>query len=62
MNSNRTFALAVVLVVGVAIVYMAFGLMTAQHTLGCDFAAYQLAVERYLDGQSLYDLTATKTG
>jgi len=62
VTSTHVRALSIGLVAVVAAVYIGYGLMTARETLGCDFAAYQIASDRYLHGQPLYDLSVTKTG
>ena len=62
-TSHRTFGVAVVVLIGlVAGIYLAFGIATAQETLGCDFLAYRSAAERFLAQQPIYDLSVTKTG
>lgn len=62
-TSNRSFQVAVVILIGlVAGIYLAFGIATAQETLGCDFLAYRSAAERFLAQQPIYDLSITKTG
>jgi hypothetical protein len=55
----RLFPLLVLVVGGI---YLAFGLMTASTTLGCDFLAYHGAAQRFLGGDPIYDLSITRTG
>lgn len=49
-------------IVLVAGAYVAFGLMTASNTLGCDFLAYFNAASDWLATQPIYDLTVASTG
>jgi alpha-1,2-mannosyltransferase len=42
--------------------YVAFGLLTASNSLGCDFLAYYNAANHWLAGQPIYDLTVGSTG
>jgi hypothetical protein len=50
------------LVLTVGGMYLAFGLMTASTTLGCDFLAYHGAAQRFVAGDPIYDLSITRTG
>jgi len=54
--------IAVLAIAAVIVVYMAYGLMTASNTLGCDFLAYYNAANHWLAGQPIYDLTVSSTG
>jgi hypothetical protein len=51
-----------VLIVAVTGLYLAFGLLTASRTLGCDFLAYHNAAQRLLAQDPIYDLSITRTG
>jgi hypothetical protein len=55
-------AYAVVLIGAVAWGYLYLAVSASNGTLGYDFRAYDLAVDRLLAGQSMYDLTATSMG
>jgi alpha-1,2-mannosyltransferase len=55
-------AVAIGLVLLVALVYIAFGLATAQTTLGCDYFTYADAAQRHLDGLPIYPSGAARTG
>jgi hypothetical protein len=45
--------IAVLAIAAVIVVYMAYGLMTASNTLGCDFLAYYNAANHWLAGQPI---------
>jgi alpha-1,2-mannosyltransferase len=51
-----------VLLAAVAAAYLAFGLLTASYTFGCDFLTYADAADRFLSGQPIYDLSQVRTG
>ena len=53
---------AVALIAAVGYAYLILGAAAANGTLGYDFKAYDLAVDRLLAGQSMYDQTATSMG
>jgi alpha-1,2-mannosyltransferase len=55
-------AYAVVLIGAIAWAYLYLAVSASNGTLGYDFRAYALAVDRLLAGQSMYDLTATSMG
>ena len=55
-------AYAVALIGAVAWAYLYLSVSAGNGTLGYDFKAYDLAVDRLLAGQSLYDLSATSMG
>ena len=55
-------AYAVALIAAVGYAYLILGSAAANGTLGYDFKAYDLAVDRLLAGQSMYDQTATSMG
>jgi alpha-1,2-mannosyltransferase len=57
---RTAYALALVVAVGWAFLYLSVS--AGNGTLGYDFEAYRLAVERLLAGQSMYDLGATSMG
>lgn len=56
---GTTFRVLIIVVTGM---YLAFGLLTASRTLGCDFLAYHNAAQRLLASESIYDLSITRTG
>jgi alpha-1,2-mannosyltransferase len=55
-------AIAAVAILAVVGAYMAFGLMTASTTLGCDFLAYFNASVHWLQRAPIYDLSVASTG
>jgi len=63
-DRRRTYlaAAVAVLIVIVAAAYLAFGLLTARNSLGCDFLAYHRAAQRLLTGTPIYDLSIVRTG
>jgi hypothetical protein len=56
---GTAFRVLIILVTGI---YLAFGLLTASRTLGCDFFAYHSAAQRLLANEPIYDLSITRTG
>jgi hypothetical protein len=55
-------AIAAAAILAVVGAYMAFGLMTASTTLGCDFLAYFNASVHWVQHAPIYDLTVASTG
>jgi len=55
-------AIAAIAVLAVVGAYLAFGLMTASTTLGCDFLAYYNASVHWLQHAPIYDLGVASTG
>jgi alpha-1,2-mannosyltransferase len=55
-------AIAAVAILAVVAAYLAFGLMTASTTLGCDFLAYYNASVHWLQHAPIYDLGVAATG
>jgi Glycosyltransferase family 87 len=55
-------AYAIALIGAVAWAYLLISVSASNGTLGYDFKAYDLAVDRLLAGQSMYDQTATSMG
>jgi len=55
-------AYAIALIAAVAWAYLLLSVSAGNGTLGYDFKAYDLAVDRLLAGQSMYDQTATSMG
>lgn len=55
-------AALVAVVVAVALIYIAFGLLTAGPTLGCDYFTYADAAARHVRGGPVYPIAAARTG
>jgi hypothetical protein len=55
-------AIAAAAILAVVGAYMAFGLMTASTTLGCDFLAYYNAAIHWAEHAPIYDLAVSSTG
>jgi len=55
-------AYAIALIAAVAWAYLLLSVSAGNGTLGYDFKAYDLAVDRLLAGQSMYDRSATSMG
>jgi alpha-1,2-mannosyltransferase len=55
-------AYAIALIAAVAWAYLLLSVSASNATLGYDFKAYDIAVDRLLAGQSMYDRTATSMG
>ena len=61
--SRRVLVVAIVaLMIVVALLYLAFGLLTASTTLGCDYGSYSAAASRFLAGQPIYLPGPARTG
>ena len=62
MSRRPADLMAAVAILAVVGAYMAFGLMTASTTLGCDFLAYYNASVHWIQHAPIYDLGVASTG